>query len=129
MDDAMEWVISIDSWQQVAVLALILAYLVYRSHKGARRVKAVDQKVEAANTGVEAVLHQVENNSGTSLKDAVDRIEEGQAELVVLLGDHVQLFGNHVEESKEDSARLAAADARLAALERKYIGPADDTRP
>jgi hypothetical protein len=129
MDEAMEWVISIDSWQQVAVLALILAYLVYRSHKGARRVKAVDQKVEATNTGVEAVLHQVENNSGTSLKDAVDRIETGQAELVNLFGDHVQLFGNHVEESKQDSARLAAADARLAALERKYIGPGDEISP
>lgn len=136
MDETIEWVLNIDSWQQVAVLALILLYLVWRSHRGARKVKAVEQKVTTANVGVaavsqgvEAVLHQVENNSGTSLKDAVDRIETGQAELVNLVGDHVKLFGDHVEESKQDSERLAAADARLAALERKYIGPADEARP
>jgi predicted secreted acid phosphatase len=113
----------IDSWQQVTVLALILGYLVYRSHRGARKVKQVEKEVTTANAGVAAVsegvtqvLHQVENNSGTSLKDAVDRIETGQAELVNLVGDHVKLFGDHVEDSKKDSERLAA-------LEQKYLNP------
>jgi preprotein translocase subunit Sec63 len=118
VDETLEWVVSIDSWQQVAVLALILAYLVYRSHRGARKVKKVEAEVSSANAGVAAVnegvtqvLHQVENNSGSSLKDAVDRIETGQAELVDLLG-------NHITESKQDSERLAA-------LEHKYLNPDD----
>lgn len=121
----MELLTVIDSWQQVAVIVAFLAYLIYRSHRGAKKVKQVKAEVTAANAGVaavthgvEQVLHQVENNSGTSMKDAVDRIETGQAELVEMFGTHVQAFNKHVETSEQDSERLAA-------LEAKYLNPND----
>jgi hypothetical protein len=131
--EPLEWIVNIDSWQQVAVLALVLGYLIFRSHRGAKKVRQVEAKVSTTNanvaavndgvaavtTGVEAVLHQVENNSGTSLKDAVDRIETGQAELV-------QMFGEHIESSEKDSERLELANERLAALEAKYLDPSDN---
>lgn len=110
----------IESWQQVAVIVAILAYLIVRSHIGARRAKRLKTEVETIapqvaglDTGITAVLHQVENNSGSSLKDAVDRIETGQAELVDLVGEHIK-------ESKVDSARLAA-------LEEKYLDSGEPT--
>lgn len=125
MDETLEWLVNIDSWQQVAVLALILAYLIYRSHLGARRTKkvkaeveATNQNVAAVNHGVAQVLHQVENNSGGSMKDAVDRIETGQAELVELVGTLGHAFDQHVTASEKDSERLAA-------LEAKYLDPND----
>lgn len=118
MEEAIKWVMNIDSWQQVAVLVLCLGYLAYRQWRNDKKTEQVKAQVETANqgvaatnAGVTAVLHQVENNSGTSLKDAVDRIETGQAELV-------EMFGEHVIQSEKDSERLGA-------LEAKYLDPRD----
>lgn len=120
---------NIDSWEQVAVLALILGFMIWRQWRNDRKVNrkvnevkeqtvTTQEAVGVVTTGVEAVLHQVENNSGTSLKDAVDRIETGQAELVEMFGQHVVNFDHHVETSEQDSERLAA-------LEAKYLDPHD----
>ena len=118
MEEAIQWIMEVDSWQQVAVLALCLIFLGYRQWRNDRKTQQVKEQVEttnqgvaATNAGVKAVLHQVENNSGGSMKDAVDRIEEGQAELV-------EMFGEHVKKSDIDSERLAA-------LEAKYLDPFD----
>jgi hypothetical protein len=127
VEETIEYLMNINSWEQVAVLALILGYLIYRQWKGERKVnrKVTEVKTQVDTTheavagvtsGVEAVLHQVENNSGSSLKDAVDRIETGQAELVELFGEHKHSFDRHVESSEKDSERLAA-------LEAKYLDP------
>lgn len=125
MDEVVDWLVGIDSWQQVVVLALILGYLGWRAHATNKKVKQVKSQVDDTNTavasvdaGVADVLHEVKNNSGTSMKDAVDRIESGQAELVELFGQHVQKFDEHVEIAK-------ASDERLAALEAKYLDPND----
>lgn len=143
MDEVVDWIMGINSWQQVIVLALVLGFMAWRQWRTEKKVRKVDSNVESANLGVAAVasdvqaanqgvaavaagveagfgkvLHEVENNSGTSMKDAVDRIETGQAELVELFGQHVEKFNEHVEIAK-------ASDERLAALEAKYLDPND----
>ncbi len=118
MEEAIQWVMNIDSWQQVIVLVACLGYLAYRQWRNDKKTDRVKEQVDAtnlgvaaANVGVKKVLHEVENNSGGSLKDAVDRIESGQAELV-------EMFGEHLKTSEVDSERLAA-------LEAKYLDPHD----
>lgn len=132
MDEVVGWLMGINSWQQVVVLGLVLLFMGWRQWHTSRKVKEVKSQVDDTNTAVAAntaatvgaaadvgeILHEVKNNSGSSMKDAVDRIESGQAELVELFGQHVEKFDEHVSIAK-------ASDERLAALEAKYLDPND----
>lgn len=91
MDQIIEGIFNVDSWQGVVVIVAGFAYLAWRDYRSTKKVEDVKTEVKETNAGVGAVLHQVENNSGTSLKDAVDRIEPAVKEMTEKLDDHLKV--------------------------------------
>lgn len=91
MDEIIQEILHVDSWQGVVVIVAGFAYLAWRDYRSTKKVETVKTQVEETNAGVGAVLHQVENNSGTSLKDAVDRIEPAVTEMTAKLDAHLEV--------------------------------------
>lgn len=107
MDNIIEEILHVDSWQGVIVIVAGFVYLAVRDWRSTKKVEAVKTATEETNAGVGAVLHQVENNSGTSLKDAVDRIEPAVTEMTTKLDAHLE--------------HAAAESAILAQLAERYL--------
>lgn len=123
MDEIITEILHVDSWQGVIVIVAGFAYLAWRDHKNSKKVENVKTQVDATNeavaataSGVGAVLHQVENNSGTSLKDAVDRTEESITELAGKMDQHLEL-------AAQESAVLLEHTEVLNELKARYLDP------
>ena len=82
--DAINALLSVQSWPQVIVVALGLGFLAWRQWLESRRTRqAIEETktqtiaVVADNTSkTEDIQHEMYNNSGSSLRDAIDRIEQ-----------------------------------------------------
>ena len=78
-----------DSWPAaLALIAAVIAFVAWKALPYLKDIRGVLGEVH----------HEVHNNSGTSMKDAVDRIEARLDE--------------HIEIARVDSERLAALEAR-----------------
>lgn len=89
MNDIIKEVLAVDSWPQVAVLALGLLYLIARQWIDSRRISRVadDTKQVAADSAVAA--HELQNNSGKSVKDITERTERAVTELAAAFDAHL----------------------------------------
>lgn len=84
--------IEVTSWPQVAALALILAFMAIPSLIGylttSRNAREAKNNASAANeTAAEVKQTLTENNGGSSVKDYLDRLEEGLAAVVAEQAD------------------------------------------
>jgi len=64
-------------------------------------IAAVLRRLGTVETGLAVVRAQYENNGGSTMRDALDRIEDKQDELTKTVQDHLVVAAG-------DSARLAA---------------------
>lgn len=67
----------------------------------------------AGRTGVMTRLSQLENNGGSSIKDAVDRIEENVASNSNKLTEHIEQANQLIEQGVADKAHIFDELARL----------------
>lgn len=71
------------SWPQAFVaVAIILALSIVPQVLGYLKTRSTGKKVEA-------VAHELENNSGTTVRDAIDRIEAAQQTQMIMLSEHI----------------------------------------
>ncbi|MEU4386567.1 hypothetical protein [Promicromonospora sp. NPDC023805] len=92
-------VAAVSSWPAVAAYALgLLALLVgqWRQHRVTKNVQ-----------------HQVTNDGGETLKDAVDRTEQGQDDLRKMLAEHIDAEPTRRWRARRDAASFAAIAALL----------------
>jgi hypothetical protein len=90
-----------DSWP--AALVLIAGVIGFVAWKALPHLKDIKGSLEAVN-------HQVHNNSGKSLKDAADRADRGVEELK-------QMMSDHMADANVDRERLAALEGAVSALQ------------
>ena len=98
--------VEVQSWPQVAALALILAAFVtipaVLTFLGGKQAKAARSHAESADTTVTEVARQLQPNGGKTVRDSLDRIEK--------------VLTRHMDSEAE--ARAAFED-RLEALENR----------
>ena len=82
--DAINALLGVQSWPQVIVILGGLGYLAFKAYIN-------DKKTDQ-------IVHQVQNNSGSTMKDAIDRTEK--------------MLLTHLEESADDRQRLDALEGR-----------------
>lgn len=106
--------IEVQTWPQAAVMiVLIVAILVVPSVIGYLN----NRQAKATNRQVAQVKQQVTNNGGSSMKDAVDRIE-------TVLTEHMEWSERYVQEV---ASGMEAIRSRLDGLEAVPVSGNDET--
>lgn len=77
----------VNPWQALVVVVLIFAVLIWPSLSARQSVRRVEQTL-------------TKNNGGSTLKDAMDRIERTQAEHGKKLDDHVEWSADYVKDTE-----------------------------
>jgi demethoxyubiquinone hydroxylase (CLK1/Coq7/Cat5 family) len=90
-------VAAVSSWPAVAAYALGLVGILFGQWRQHRVTKDVQ--------------HQVTNNGGQTMKDAVDRTERGQEELRTMLAEHIDAEPARRWRARRDAAGLATLAA------------------
>ncbi|WP_036963668.1 hypothetical protein [Promicromonospora kroppenstedtii] len=88
-----------DSWPAALVfIAGVIGFVVWKALPYLKDIQRLAKGID----------HQVNNNSGKSLKDAADRADRGIAEVKQMLIDHIA-------DAAKDSERIEALEARWGA--------------
>lgn len=115
MTDIIEGVLNVDSWPQVIVIIAGLAYLGWRAHLDGKRIRKAEGHAEAAAESAAITAHEVQNNSGKSLKDVAERTEGKSDEVLEAVQTLSGRLDEHLSTAVEESAILAQ-------LRDKYLG-------
>lgn len=85
MNEMIDAIMGVQTWPQVIVILGGLAYLAYRAHVDGKKVANIENKATIA-------AHQVVNNGGGSMRDAIDRLES--------------MVTAHISDAEADTARI-----------------------
>lgn len=91
-----------------AVLALLVVYIVRKLPELLNASKAavialaefrssIDQRLDSQDHQIASIAHEIHTNNGSSLKDAVIRMEERQKAVVEKLDDHLEFSAYQVQ--------------------------------
>ena len=135
MNDIIEGVLSVDTWPQVIVIGLGLAFLGWRQWLDSRKLNTVvDTTAEAASKAAVAasnaskvaddvalVAHEVQNNSGKSLRDVADRTETNTTDVLTAVQAVSDKLDAHLSVAVEESATLADVKSTTDQLREKFL--------
>lgn len=109
------WLASINLWQVALViiaLILIIRGLVHALPWLRRAIALVDslsglpEFIEKTDKRLDEIHHEVHYNNGSSIKDAVRRVETGVKGLHTKVGDLEETVTEHIDQSKGWKTRL-----------------------
>lgn len=135
MTEIIDGVLHVDSWIQVAVIALGLAFLGWRQWLASRKLDTVVNTTETAATvaaeaataagkvadDVALVAHEVQNNSGKSLRDVADRTETNTSDVLTAVQAVSDKLDAHLSVAVEESATLAEVKNTTDRLREKFL--------
>lgn len=90
LNDYVDLNVIVNPWQALVVMVLIFAVMIWPGISASQTTRRIEHTLTT-------------NNGGSTIKDAVDRIERVQAEHGKKLDDHVEWSAGYV---KENEARL-----------------------
>lgn len=136
MDDIIEGVLAVDTWPQVIVIGLGLGFLAWRQWLDSRKLNTVVSTTEQAATkaavaadsaskvadDVALVAHEVQNNSGKSLRDVADRTETNTSDVLTAVQAVSDKLDAHLSVAVEESATLAEVKNTTDQLREKFLG-------
>lgn len=114
MTEIIEGVLNVDSWPQVIVIIAGLCFLGYRQWLDSRKLNKVVDNASAAAEATAIVAHEVQPNSGKSLKDVAERTESNTADVLSAVQSVSDKLDAHLSVAVEESAILAQ-------LKEKYL--------
>jgi len=112
MDNIIDGVLNVDSWPQVIVIVAGLVYLGWRAHLDSRKITKASDHAKAAAASAATAAHEVQNNSGKSLKDVAERTETKSDEVLEALGAVSDKLDAHLSVAAEEAAVLAELKAK-----------------
>lgn len=135
MVEIIEGVLHVESWIQVVVIGLLLAFLVARQWLDSRKLNTVVSTTEQAVTQAAAaatqagkvandvalVAHEVQNNSGQSLRDVADRTETNTTDVLTAVQAVSDKLDAHLSVAVEESATLAEVKNTTDKLREKFL--------
>lgn len=135
MIEIIEGVLHVESWIQVVVIGLLLAFLIARQWLDSRKLNTVQKVTEqAANEAAVAsaaagkvaedvalVAHEVQNNSGKSLRDVADRTETNTSDVLTAVQAVSDKLDAHLSVAVEESATLAEVKSTTDQLREKFL--------
>jgi predicted negative regulator of RcsB-dependent stress response len=121
MGDIIDGVLQVTTWPQVVVVLGILGYLCYRAYQDGKKVEKVKDKVDEVEAQTALVAHEVQNNSGKSLRDVADRTETNTSDVLTAVQAVSDKLDAHLSVAVEESATLAEVKATTDDLRAKFL--------
>jgi len=121
MTEIIEGVLNVDSWPQVVVIVAGLAYLAIRAHYDGKRVRKAADHAEHAATSAAITAHEVQNNSGKSLKDVAERTESNTTDVLTAVQAVSDKLDAHLSVAVEESATLVEVKETTDRLREKFL--------
>lgn len=112
MDNIIQGVLNVDSWPQVAVIIAGLAYLAWRAYLDGKRIRKAETHAENAAEAAAITAHEVQNNSGKSLKDVAERTEANTTDVLTAVQAVSDKLDEHLSFAAEESAVLNQLKAK-----------------
>lgn len=135
MNEIIEGILNVDSWPQVIVIVAGLGYLAARQYIDSRKLNTVvDTTAQAASEAAAAatragqvaddvalVAHEVQNNSGQSLRDVADRTETNTSDVLSAVQSVSDKLDAHLSVAVEESATLSEVKDTTDKLRAKFL--------
>lgn len=106
MEEIVEGILSVDSWPQVAVVIGVLLFLLGKQWLDGRKISRVTDTVDQVRQDTAQVAHEVQNNSGKSLKDVAERTEQNSTDIVQAVAHMSDKLDEHLSYAAEESVIL-----------------------
>jgi ribosomal protein L12E/L44/L45/RPP1/RPP2 len=106
MDEIVEGILRVDSWPQVAVVIGVLLFLLGKQWLDGRKINRVTNTVDQVRQDTAQVAHEVQNNSGKSLKDVAERTEQNSTDIVQAVAHMSDTRDEHLSSAAEESVVL-----------------------